>query len=101
MSHVKSVFKPKNYSSLEREIEMNDESRKRKKPKPRKAQEFKVDFRPPPSNLSLKLTKDEILDKVLLNIKSGMKIRSSDLAEVIWPNMIGRDPRWPSAALVE
>lgn len=93
---VKSVFKPKHYSSLEREIELNDESRKRKTPKARKAHEFKVDFRPPPSDLSLRLTKDEILDKVLLNIKPGLKIKSSDLAERIWPNMTGRDPRWPS-----
>lgn len=96
MSHAKSSFKPKPYSTIERQIELNDESRRRKVPKPRKPQEFKVDYRPPAVNESLKLTQDEILDKVLSNIKPGMNIRSSDLAEIIWPGLIGRDRRWPT-----
>ena len=31
------------------------------------------------------------------HIKSGMVIQSNVLAEMIWPNMTGRDPRWPTA----
>lgn len=92
----KSVFKPKHFSSIERQIELNDASRRPKVRKSRKPQEFKVDYRPPAFNESLKLTKDEILDKVLLHIKSGMNINSNELAEMIWPNMTGRDPRWPT-----
>jgi hypothetical protein len=82
-------------NSLERAIELRNGDRRKEK-KPRKFLEYKVDYNPPPYNESLKLSKDVIYDAVIRVIKSGMVINSSELAEMCWPGMRGRDPRHPN-----
>lgn len=95
MGHTKSAFKLREFHSLERQINLQ-KVKSSKNPKFRKPHEWEVVYQAPSHSESLKISMEEISEAVVKVIKTGMKIKSSELAEICWPGLKGRDPRRPS-----